>query len=156
MASDILLNYESEASFVLSLAPGGVGLVDGGARQCTLLSNSGNFPAALVGFKIKSGGTAPNDGYAYLVYLIRDIGSIADDDAGASDAAIVIENAPLIGTIVVTDDTAKNFFGIFDTAPLGPLGPTWGVAIKNASGQSVDTTEGNHLKKYVYYNPQVQ
>jgi hypothetical protein len=152
MSSDILLIDQTEASLTQTLAS----LADASARQSTLVTNSGNYPAALIGYKITSGSTAPTAGAAYLIYLIRDIGSVADDGAGASDAAITIENAPLIGTIVVTNNANKAFYGIFDTAPLGPLGPTWGTAVKNESGQALNSTEGNHLKKYVYYNPQVQ
>ena len=59
----------------------------------------------------------------------------------------------LLGTIVVTATTAKNFYGEFDTAPLGPLGPEWGIAVKNTTGQALDSTEGNHVKEYSYYTP---
>jgi hypothetical protein len=57
---------------------------------------------------------------------------------------------------VVTADTAKAFYGVFDTAPFGPLGPEWGIAIKNNTGQAVSSTEGDHRKAYVYYVPEVQ
>ncbi len=155
-----------KTAFTCSLAPAGVGLAAGGARQSTMISNvSGittdvGFPAAMVYIKIKSGGVAPTAGKVYEVYLLRgdDPSSSAyrTDGAGASDAAITIENAQLLGTIVVTNNAAKNFFGEFDTAPLGPLGPEWGIAIKNATDQSLDTTESNHLKEFSYYVPEAQ
>jgi hypothetical protein len=81
---------------------------------------------------------------------------VRDDAAGASDAAITIENAPLLGTIVLTNNANKNFYGVFDTRPLGPLGPEWGIAVKNSSGQALNATEGNHYKGYVYIVPEVQ
>jgi hypothetical protein len=90
------------------------------------------------------------------VYLLRNDGTIADDGAGASDAAITIENAPLLGTIVLTATTAKNFYGVFDTGPLGPLGSSWGVAIKNSSGQAISSTEADHAVRYTYVDPEVQ
>jgi hypothetical protein len=155
-----------KTAFTCSLAPGGVGLAAAGARQSTMLNNKATvgadsgYPAALVYIKIKSGGVAPTAGKTYEIYLLRGddpaASSYRTDNAGASDAAITIENAQLLGTIVVTANAAKNFFGEFDTAPLGPLGPEWGIAIKNNTDQALDTTEGNHLKEFSYYIPEAQ
>lgn len=152
MANEIRIKSIASAQFAVTLAS----LADGSARQSTLLTNSSNYPAAKVTIRIKSGGSAPTAGKVYEVYLIRQDGAIADDNAGASDAAITIENAPLLGTIVATATTAKNFYGVFDTSPLGPLGPKWGIAIKNASGNALSATEGDHSYGYEYYVPEVQ
>jgi hypothetical protein len=154
-------------AFTCSLAPGGVGLVAGGARQSTMVANKtsvnadgSGYPAALIYIRIKSGGAAPTAGKTYEIYLLRgddpSASGYRSDNAGASDASITIENATLIGTIVVTNSAAKNFYGDFDTAPFGPLGPEWGIAIKNATDQTLDTTESNHLKEYSYYLPEAQ
>lgn len=140
---------QSVANFTITLAS----LANGSARQSTLISNSSNYPAAKIHLKITSGGSAPTAGTVYEVYLLRSDGTVADDGAGVSDAAITIENAPLLGTIVVTASTAKAFYGTFDTAPLGPLGSTWGIAVKNSTGNALSTTEGDHVKDYQYYNP---
>jgi hypothetical protein len=121
-----------------------------------MISNTNLRPAALVHLKITSGGAAPTAGTVYEVYLLRGDGTIRDDGAGASDAAITIENAMLLGTIVVTANTAKAFYGVFDTAPLGPLGLSWGIAVKNSSGQALSSTEGDHVKGYTYYVPEIQ
>lgn len=143
----------ASAGFTITLAS----LANGSARQSTLVDNSStDYPAALVLMKISSGASGPTAGTVYEIYLIRGDGTIRDDNAGATDAAITIENAPLLGTMVLTNSTNKNFYGIFDTAPLGPLGPEWGIAVKNSSGQSLHGTEGNHDYNYVYYVPEVQ
>jgi hypothetical protein len=168
-ASQIALKVPTaslKTAFTCSIAPAGVGLAAGAARQATMLNNKASvgadsgYPAALVYIKIKSGGVAPTAGKVYEIYLLRGddpaASSYRTDGAGASDAAITIENAQLLGTIIVTATAAKNFFGEFDTAPLGPLGPEWGIAIKNATDQSIDTTEGNHLKEFSYYIPEAQ
>ena len=152
MANEIRIKPIAAASFTITLAS----LANGSARQSTLLSNSSNYPAALINLKITSGGSAPTAGAVYEIYLLRSDGTIADDNAGASDAAITIENAPLLGTIVVTATTSKSFYLVIDTARLGPLGTTWGIAVKNSSGQALNTTEGNHLYRYTYYVPEVQ
>lgn len=152
MANEIRTKDIASAAFTITLAS----LANGSGRQSTLISNSSDYPAAIVYLKITSGGSAPTAGNVYEVYLLRSDGTIADDGAGASDAAITIENAPLLGTIVVTANAAKAFYGVFDTSALGPLGPTWGIAVKNSSGQALSTTEGDHDYNYSYYVPEVQ
>lgn len=157
MASEIRTKIvATKQTFTMTLAS----LADGSGRQSTMINNSNNYPAAMVYLKIKSGGSAPTAGKVYEVYLLRgddaSSSSYRTDGAGASDAAITIENAQLLGTIVCTANTAKNFYGEFDTAPLGPLGPEWGIAIKNASGNAISSTEGDHLKEYAYYVPEAQ
>lgn len=152
MANEIRTKDITPATFTITLAS----LANGSARQATLISNSSDYPAALIFLDIESGSTGPTAGAVYEVYLIRSDGTTADDGAGASDAAITIENAKLLGTIVVTNTANKHFYGVFDTAPLGPLGPTWGIAVKNSSGQALNSTEGNHRKAYTYYVPEVQ
>lgn len=152
MANEISTKDIASAGFTITLAS----LADASARQSTMVTNSSNYPAALIHLQISSGGVAPTVGAVYEIYLLRSDGTIADDAAGASDAAITIENAPLLGTIVVTATADKKFYGVFDTAPLGPLGNSWGIAVKNESGQALDATEGDHDKNYVYYVPEVQ
>ena len=153
MASgDGTIEWIASAQFTLTLAA----LADAAARQSTMLANtSGKYPAAKLTFRIKSGAAAPTVGRVYEIYLLRGNGTIRDDAAGASDAAITIENAPLLGAIVVTASAAKNFYVVLDTAPLGPLGPDWGIAVKNNSAQALSTTEGDHLYGYEYYYPKV-
>lgn len=131
MASEIITKFTTKANFTITLAS----FANGAARQSTMLTNSDSAPAAMVYLKITSGGTAPTAGSIYEVYLLRgdDASSSAyrSDGAGASNAAITIENAALLGTIVVTNTTDKAFYGEFDTSPLGPLEPEWGIAVKN-------------------------
>lgn len=153
MASEIRTKPIATANFTITLAS----LATASARQSTLITNSNNYPAALVYLALKSGAVAPTAGSLYEVYLLRtDLGSYASDAAGASDAAITIENAQLLGTIVATATANKVFWGEFDTAPLGPLGPKWGIAVKNVTAQTMHATEGDHIKAYVYYVPEAQ
>jgi len=159
MPNAILTRFQTVATFTLSLAPGGVGLADGSARQSTLISNTGLRPAAMIYLRIKSGAAAPTLGKSYDIFLLRGDSATPNytsDNAGASDAAITILNSKLLGSILVTASATTNFYGEFDTSPLGPLGPYWGIAVWNNSGQAVDTTEANHLKEYNYYNPEAQ
>lgn len=157
MANAVFRKFDAASTFTLTLAS----LAAGSARQSTMISNTGSYrPSAIVELKIKSGGTAPTAGKVYEVYLIRGddpaSSNYRTDAAGASDAAITIENAQLLGTIVVTNTAAKVFYGEFDTAPLGPLGREWGIAVKNATDQALDATEGNHRKAYQTYYDEIQ
>ncbi|MBI3319735.1 MAG: hypothetical protein HYZ89_04025 [Candidatus Omnitrophica bacterium] len=156
MANEIRRKFDAKANVTLTAAS----LANGSARQSTMLANSTNRPAAMVYIKLKSGATAPTAGQTYDVYLLRGDDAASSgyrsDGAGASDAAITIENAQLLGTIVMTATANKNFYGEFDTAPLGPLGPEWGIAIKNNSGQALSSTEADHVKESAYYVDEIQ
>lgn len=157
MANEIRIKNIAKATFTMTLAS----LANGSARQSTLIDNSTNdYPAAIVYLKIQSGGVAPTADSVYEVYLIRgddpSSSTYRTDGAGASDAAITIQNATLLGVIKVTANANTNFYGEFDTEPAGKLGPEWGIAVKNTSGQALNATEGNHLKGYVYYVPEIQ
>ncbi len=155
-ASEILSKFITKATFTKTLAS----LANGSGRQTTLLSNTSKYPAAMVHVRIKSGASAPTVGTTYAVYLIRgddaSSSTYRSDNAGASDAALTIENAIQIGTIVVTATANKSFYAEFSTEFFGPLGPEWGIAIKNNSGQALSTTEGDHLIGYEYYLPEAQ
>jgi hypothetical protein len=155
-AGDILTILDTNTAFTITLAS----LLNNTARQSTMINNSGNKYGALVYVTLTSGGVAPTANSTYEVFLLRSNTNSSptyrSDNAGASDATITIENAKLIGLIALTATTAKAFYGEFDTSPLGPLGPEWGIAIRNSSGQTISATEGNHLAGYTYHRQQVQ
>lgn len=158
-ASAILLKTATKQTFTMTLASLAASAV-GVGRQSTMIANSGNYPAAMVYLEIESNASAPTVGTVYEIYLLRgddaSSSTYRTDAAGASDAGITIENAQLLGTIKVTATTNKKFYGEFDTKPLGPLGPEWGIAVVNNSGQALNATEGNHFKGYVPYYDEAQ
>jgi hypothetical protein len=136
-------------------------LAHNAGRQSTMVPNPNGYPAALVYLKIKSGAVAPTAGAIYEVYLLRsdDVGGASayrTDGAAAADAAFAVENATLLGTVVVTATAGKIFYGDFDTSAWGPLGPEWGIAVRNLSGQALGAVEGEHVKEYSYYVPEAQ
>lgn len=153
MANEIRTKLDAISTFTITLAA----LAAGSARQSSILTNANARGAALIYLKIQSG-NAPAAGTIYELYLIRDDGvtTLRTDNAGAADAAITIVNAQLIGTLVVTNNGNTNFTGDFDTTPLGPLGPKWGIAIKNSTDQALNAVEGNHVKEFAYYLPEIQ
>lgn len=153
MANEIRTKFDAVSTFTITLA----GLAAGSARQSTILANANNRAAAVIYLKIQSG-NAPAAGTIYELYLIRDDGvtTLRTDNAGAVDAAITIQNAQLIGTLVVTNNANTNFTGDFDTSPLGPLGPKWGIAVKNSTDQAINAVEANSVKEFAYYLPEIQ
>jgi len=155
MPNAILTKMVASADFTITLNNLANSTTAG--QQSTLVSNSSNYPAALVFIKFTTGASAPTAGSVIEVFLLRSNGTIADDGAGATNTSLTIENAPLLGTIVVlTNGTNKALYGVFDTAALGPLGGTWGIALRNQSGQTSNSTAGNFAASYQYYYSEVQ
>lgn len=157
MANEVQLKLDTKATFTITLAS----LASGSGRQSTVINNSViQRPGAIVYVKIRTGGVAPNDGETVDVYLIRGNDNASSDyrsdGAGAADAAFTALNAHILGQIVVTANTATDFYGEWDTAALGPLGSQWGIAVVNNTSQALDGTEGNFYKGYVAYVPEVQ
>lgn len=157
MASEIRLKpVATKQALTITVAS----LANNTARQSTMVANANNYPQAMIYAKLTTG-TAPTVGTCYELYLLRgdDASSSAyrTDGAGAADAAITIGNAQLLGSIVLTATANTAFYVEVDTAPLGPLGPEWGIAVRNAAtGQALHATGGNHLLEYTYFVPEAQ
>jgi hypothetical protein len=149
MSHEIRMLFDGWANFTQTLAS----LANGSARQSTIVSNPNQRWGALFDYRIESGAVAPTAGAIYEIFLIRGDGTRRTDNAGASDAAITVVNAQLIGTLQVTANTNTNFTDVFDTAPMGKLGPEFGSIVRNSSGQALNATEGNHTKAYNLYLP---
>lgn len=133
-------------------------MANGTARQSAMVANTnGRFDAFIWG-TITSGAAAPTAGNVYEIYAIR--GNTAGtgatyrtDAAGTGDAAIVIENAPLITTTVVTATTNKQFAV---EGYVQNIGPEFGIAVKNSSGGTLNPTSGSHVLMYTFTTPEVQ
>ncbi len=153
--SDIKIYQPAEADFTITLAS----LANNFARQSDMIANaSPGYPAALIQLQLKSNASAPTAGAVYEIYLLRSIGTLVTDGGGSSDAAITLMGAPMIGTIGPLTASTNTLFtsDVIDTTPFGPLGPSWGIAVRNTSGQALNATEGSLLKKYRYWNPEAQ
>lgn len=119
----------------------------GVGRQSTIITGN-TARSAIIACKITVGTTPVANSLIY-VYLVRGDTSIGDDGIGLSDAALTVVNAPLLGTILCSAATSNvAYYGIFDTKPLGSLGPDFGVAIVNSTNVALNSTAGNHLVDY--------
>lgn len=154
MANEIKDKFAASTALTITIAS----LTDTSGRQSTIVDNTTNrFQDVLLYVNVKNG-TSPVNNSVVEVYLIRDDNdgtNHRDDAAGASDAAITIVNAQLLGVLrnkssASTGDVMKESFLI--PAP----GPKWGIAIVNRTGVTLDSTGGNHWARYVGRNPEVQ
>jgi hypothetical protein len=154
MPNEIQTKLDSVGTFAITLAA----LASGNARQSSIVTNSLNRFAALIFLKIETGAVAPTTGTVVEIFLLRNdrIINYSTDGCGNADAAITINNAQMIGTIVVNASANTFFWGDFDTAPLGPLSGQWGIAVRNSTDQALHGTEGNFVKEWNYYVPEIQ
>ena len=155
MANEILDKFSTSAALTITVAS----LTNGSGRQSTLIDNAtARFQDLLIYAKIKMGTTPVGDSTVDF-YLIRgDDDSTTEhlsDGAGASDAALTVVNAQLIGTVktIAAPSTGDVLYGEF---LIHRPGPTWGIAVVNNSGATLDTTGSNHWLRYIGLNPEVQ
>lgn len=117
-------------------------------------NTTNGYGRAIVSVQLKSGGTAPTEDAVAFVYLLRDDNDSTDPIRtdnwdGTNSSSFVRENAPILGTIVFTATANKEFVGEFDTGPFGPLGPKWGIAVENQSGQALNSADNIARFRYV-------
>ncbi len=154
MANEIKDKFAASTAFTISLA----GVADGAGRQSTMINNeTTRFQDVLVFVKVTTG-TSPDGDSTIGVYAIRGddhTANIRSDNAGASDAALTVLNAELLGVIRTdsggTNDTA--YYGVF---LFHRPGPGYGIAVVNNTGAALHATGGNHVARYVGLNPEVQ
>lgn len=155
MPNEISAKPIASASFTITLGSLGVGA----GVSSDLIDNSSNYPAAIVYVAIKTG-TAPSDGGIYEVYLLRGNKAVAapptytTDGVATSGAAYTAVNAVSLGQIRVSNSANTFFFGEFDTGWIGPLGPSWGIAVRNGTNQAANAS--SHVAEYVYIVSEIQ
>lgn len=139
---------------IASLASSVVGV----GRQSTILDNTTLLHQDVLLFlKIKQG-TSPTGNKSVQVYLLRDDNNGTahrTDGAGASDAALTVLNAPLIGVMVNKGSPATGDI-LYGEFRIHRPGPKWGIAIVHDTGVNLDSTGSNHWARYVGLNPEVQ
>lgn len=121
-------------------------------------NTNSKYLSANVYVRLGVGATAPTANTPFYVYLARsdNAGTTNDDGNGTADAAGTFINTPLLGVInCAATGTGVQYFGVFNTAPFGPLGPAWGIGIVNNCGGSLHATAGSHSVSYIGVNGQV-
>lgn len=157
MPSTILDTFSSPTTVTITLASLAASSV-GVGRQGTIVDNTGSrYQDVMLFIKITLG-TSPTGNRGVYVYLIRDNGAataVRTDGAGASDAALTIRNAELIGMMNTGTSPATGTV-LTDSFLIRRPGPKWTIAIVNDSGVTLNGTAGNHSVTFVGMNPQSQ
>lgn len=160
MVNQIRWPFVDPAAITITLASLATSVV-GVGRQSTLIDNDTNWRgAAMIYLRLRTG-TTPVIDTLFHIYLILSSDDattpIRSDGAGATDAGLTIVSANKLGTIPMNSVTSdQDYVGIFDTFKIAPLGAQWGIAVVHDTGVNLNSTEGNHIKQYSYYDPEVQ
>ena len=115
-------------------------------------NNTATKRAIRFNVRIRSGGTGPAAAVGYKFYFHRqddETTSHQDDGVGEVDADLSVEpdTSELAGAMLLTNDANATFqtsFVVYDP------GPFWSLSFWNASGQTINATEGDHYLRYVY------
>lgn len=151
MPNLILAEHSPSVSLTITLAS----LANNSSRQSTMVNNNDNAQMVRVFYKITTGAT-PTDKETIQLYVLS--GNLAGvpirtDNAGATDAAITIETAPLGDVIQVDATPDKTYRGSF---LIRNPGPEWGIGVKNDSGFALNATTSNHEISFVNESVEVQ
>ena len=157
MANEIKDLFGSSTALTITLASLATSTA-GVGRQSDIVDNtSARYQDIIVYVKLTQG-TSPTGNKAAYVYLIRDDNNASNyrtDGAGASDAALTVQNAILVGVMrnLAAPSTGDVLYGDFlITKP----GPKWGIVIVHDTGVNLNSTAGNHFVRYVGINPEIQ
>lgn len=157
MPNELKDKFAGSSALTISLGS----LADDGGRQSTLVDNTtARYQDLLIYVKLTTNTTTAPDGDSTCeLYLLRgDADATTEhvtDGAGASDAALTVVNAPLVG-VVRTKSTPAAGDILYGEFLVHRPGPKWGVAVVNRTGQSLSATGGDHWVRYVGLNPEVQ
>ena len=149
--ADIKTKYgTSNQAITITLAS----LADDGLRESSANSNASDlFLNALIQLKVKTGvSTAGDKNILVYTYGTADGGTTYSGDASGNNGAFAgnINNTVLIGIIdtptaaTVYESNIMNIANAFG----GVLPDHWGIIIKNQTGATLDSTEGNFAKFY--------
>jgi hypothetical protein len=126
-------------------------LTNNSARQSTEVDNTSNlYLDALFQLQFKTGGSGATTTGGVEVYAIAtaDAGTTRTDAAGASDAGITINNAAFLGFIKAGANSTTYKGQVMSVASAfgGVLPAYWIIAVKNVTGTTLSSTEGDHAK----------
>jgi len=130
-------------------------------RQSTLVATADAFgrrPTAMIISVFLTQGTDPVGSKAAYIHLLRSDGHgstpTRTDNAGASDAALTVLNAPLIGVLQnkaapATGDVLADTFVV-----LGPFPAAVGVAIWHDTGVNLKNAAADQRVRYAFLYPE--
>lgn len=158
MANKILDLFQSSTAFTITIASLATSTVGVGRQSDILDNSSGREMMARIWAKIKQG-TSPTSNRSVYLYLLTDDNNGTNhrtDGAGASDAALTVLNAPLIGVLRNKGSGAATGDLMYGEFLVRIAAPKWGIALVHDTGVNLDSTGGNHWLRYSYISPEVQ
>jgi hypothetical protein len=126
-------------------------------RESTAIDNTSNlYLDALVMVKVKLGAITPGNDKGVYVYVAGTVDAASPtwpDAITGADAAITFNspvNLRLLGFIAAPTASTTFIGGPWSVAAAfgGSMPEKWSIAIRNYTGGSLDSTEGNHKKIY--------
>jgi hypothetical protein len=152
MAGDIKNKYGASQSLTITLAS----LANNGARESNVIDTSASpVQDILAFFAVKTGASGVSStGYVELfAYATVDGGTNYTENATGSDAGITLTsppNAVFVGSFAAVANATTYKSGPFSLAAAfgGVLPEKVGIILRNVTGAALDSTEGNHTKKY--------
>jgi hypothetical protein len=157
MANVVLDKAYSVSALAITLASLGSSTAGVGRQGDIIDNSSARHRRIKVYVKIKLG-TSPANNTAIYVYAIRgDQHGTAyrDDAAGASDAGLTVQNAPLIGVIRGKSSAASGDV-LTGSFIIDEPGPEWTVAIVHDTNVALDATGSNHFVHWIPIDPEIQ
>ncbi|HUW35281.1 MAG TPA: hypothetical protein VM223_27030 [Planctomycetota bacterium] len=157
MANEILDKYGTSTAFTITLNALAHSVV-GVGRQSTLVDFSAVTEQWLEIYIKLTQGTNPTSNRACWLYWLKsdEHGTPhITDGAGASDAAITILNAPLLGSWT-NDATAVDDEIIYGEALVRTPGGKAGVAVVHDTGVNLKATDADHWVRYRPVTPEIQ
>lgn len=160
MAVELIYGASTALTVTLASIADGAGRISTRVDNSTDASGSDRAQAIEVWASITTGGVAHTDDSLFKFYLVgHDVGTgtpnISDDALGTSDAAVTVEpeNSQFLFSIRVTAATNTAFEGhgtMYDPPP------GWSIVFWNATGQTTNSTEGNHSIRHVTIKNEAQ
>lgn len=154
MANEIKDKFSSSAGLVISLASLATSTV-GVGRQSDIVDNTtAKYPKVIIYIRVRQG-TSPTGNKGVYLYGLRGDGVLRTDGAAASDAALTVLNAPLLGVMInkASPSTGDYVYGEFVFENPGPY---WGIAVVHDTGVNLSSTESDHDYNYVGVLPEIQ
>lgn len=148
MASETLSKFGTLITNTITLTS----LANGAGRIGDVIDNTTTrAPMAMVWLRATTGTVAPTNNTPIKLYLIRRSNGgtdLADNALGTTDAAVAAEptQAEQVGSIIVstaTETAYEKTFLCYD------LPPKYSFVVWNATGQSLNATESNHILQVI-------
>jgi hypothetical protein len=146
MAKSVIILFDSLVTITWTTIPAG-NIFRGSVTQ----PNTNERPSCLLFVTATLTGAALGAVAEY--YLLRHNGAgtpIGDDLWAGTEANLTLRTSPMLGAMPCVNSATATVRRTFDTRVLGPLGPNWGIGIRNSynTASTMNTAFGMTYKYY--------